>query len=308
MLRVRYEVPGGPEVLFTEEVPVPVPGPGELLVRCEAVGVTLPVVRKVREAAEPIALGGEVAGTVAVLGEGVAGYAVGDRVTGLVFGHGYAEYALVHTAMASPVPAAAGAVDAVALVRSGLVARGAVEAGRIRPGESVLVTAAASGVGSLALQLARAAGAGRVVAAVSRRDKAAFVRGLGADEVVLYDEPAAWGDPYDVVLDGVGGELLGPAVRALATGGRLVAYSSGGGSVEAYELLVRGASMIGFQIRAVAQGRPEEYEAWRQELWEAYARGALRPAVHGVVPLAEAGRAHALIEERRNLGKVVLTV
>ncbi|MFJ3199768.1 zinc-binding alcohol dehydrogenase family protein [Streptomyces sp. NPDC086989] len=306
MLRIRYDVPGGPEVLFAEEVPVPVPGAGELLVRAEAIGVTLPVVRKLREAAEPVALGGEVAGTVAALGEGVTGFAVGERVTGLCFGHGYAEYAVLHTAMASRVPAGATPVDAVALVRSGLVARGAWEAGRIRPGESVLVTAAAGGVGSLALQLARAGTAGRVVAAVSRPDKAEFVRGLGADEVVLYEDPASWGAPYDVVLDGVGGALLGPAVRALATEGRLVAYGSGGGTVEAYELLVRGASVTGFQIRAVAQGRPATYEGWRRALWEAYADGSLRPAVHEEIPLAEAARAHRVVEERRNLGKVVL--
>lgn len=314
MLRIRHEVNGGPEVLFAEDVAVPVPGPGELLVAVEAVGVTLPVVRKVLEGAGPVPLGGEVAGTVAALGEGVLGFAPGDRVTGLCFGHGYAEYALLAAPFASAVPDGAGSVDAVALVRSGLVARGACEAGRIRPGDSVLVTAAASGVGSLALQVARAAGAGRVVAAVSGPEKAGFVRSLGADEVVLYGDihgdahgdPAAWGDPYDVVLDGVGGELLGPAVRALATGGRLVAYGSGGGSVEAYELLVRGASVTGFQIRAVAQGRPEEFEGWRRELWQAYGDGSLRPAVHGMIPLAEAARAHALIEERRNLGKVVM--
>ncbi|MEV6577796.1 zinc-binding dehydrogenase [Streptomyces sp. NPDC051582] len=306
MLRIRHEVNGGPEVLFAEDVAVPVPGPGELLVAVEAVGVTLPVVRKVREGAGPVPLGGEVAGTVTALGAGVHGFALGARVTGLCFGHAYAEYALLAAPFAAAVPDGASSVDAVALVRSGLVARGAWEAGRIRPGESVLVTAAASGVGSLALQVARAGGAGRLVAAVSSPDKAGFVRSLGADEVVLYGDPAAWGEPYDVVLDGVGGELLGPAVRALATGGRLVAYGSGGGSVEAYELLVRGASMIGFQIRAVAQGRPEEYERWRRELWKAYAQGSLRPAVHGEIPLAEAARAHALIEERRNLGKVVM--
>ncbi|MFE2479636.1 zinc-binding dehydrogenase [Streptomyces sp. NPDC059389] len=306
MLRIRHEVNGGPEVLFAEEVAAPVPGPGELLVAVEAVGVTLPVVRKVREGREPLPLGGEVAGTVAALGEGVRGFSAGDRVTGLCFGHGYAEYALLAAPFASAVPDGASSVDAVALVRSGLVARGAWEAGRVRPGESVLVTAAASGVGSLALRLARAGGAGRLVAAVSRPDKAGFVRGLGADEVVPYDDPAAWGDPYDVVLDGVGGDLLGPAVRALATGGRLVAYGSGGGTVDAYELLVRGASVTGFQIRAVAQGRPEVLEGWRRELWTAYAGGSLRPAVHGEIPLAEAARAHALIEERRNLGKVVL--
>ncbi|MFF1374546.1 zinc-binding alcohol dehydrogenase family protein [Streptomyces virginiae] len=308
MLRMRHEVNGGPEVLFAEEADVPAAGAGELLVRVEAVGVTLPTVRKVREVregSEPVPFGGEVAGTVVATGPGVTGFRAGERVTGLCFSDAYAEYAVLPTAMASRIPADASAVEAVALVRSGLVARGAYEAARVEPGESVLVTAAASAVGTLALQYAQAGGAKRVVAAVSSADKADFVRGLGADEVVLYGD-ADWNGPYDVILDGVGGDLLGPAVRALATGGRLVAFSSGGGTVEAYELLVRGASMIGFQIRAIATGKPDLYERWLRELWQLRAAGTLRTAVHEKIPLAEASRAHTLIEQRRNLGKVVL--
>ncbi|WP_405762552.1 zinc-binding alcohol dehydrogenase family protein [Streptomyces sp. NBC_00045] len=305
MLRIRYDVNGGPEVLYAEEATAPVPGAGEVLVRVEALGVTLPTVRKVREGREPAALGGEVAGVVTALGEGVDGFRVGDRVTGLCFAHSYAEYAVVAAPFASAVPAGVGAVEAVALVRSGLVARGAYEAGRVEPGESVLVTAAASAVGTYALQYAKAGGARRVVAAVGSADKADFVRALGADEVVLYGE-AAWGDPYDVVLDGVGGELLGPAVRALAPGGRLVAYSSGGGTVDAYELLVRGASVTGFQMAVIARGKPALYGRWRAEQWERHRAGALRVTVHQEIPLAEAARAHRIIEERRNLGKVVL--
>ncbi|WP_435833219.1 quinone oxidoreductase family protein [Kitasatospora purpeofusca] len=292
-------------MLFAEEVDRPEPGAGEVLVRVEAVGVTLPTVRKLRGSGEPVPLGGEVAGAIVALGEGVTGYGVGDRVTGLCFTGAYAEFAVLNSAMASRIPDGATAVDAVALVRSGLVARGAYEAARPEPGESVLVTAAASAVGTLALQYARAGGATRVVAAVSSADKADFVRGLGADEVVRYED-ADWGGPYDVILDGVGGELLGPAVRALATGGRLVAYSSGGGTVEAYELLLRGASLIGFQMRAVALGRPGLYRRWLRELWEMRDEGTLRPAVHGEFPLRDAARAHAVIEQRRNLGKVVL--
>ncbi|MFJ6795059.1 zinc-binding alcohol dehydrogenase family protein [Streptomyces sp. NPDC091268] len=292
-------------MLVAERVDRPEPGPGEVLVRVEAVGVTLPGVRKAREAGEPVPLGGEVAGQIAATGPGAGRFAVGDRVTGLCFADAYAEFAILGTSMASRIPDDSTAVEAVALVRSGLVARGAYEAARVRPGESVLVTAAASGVGSLALQYARAGGAGRVVAAVGSPDKAEFVRRLGADEVMLYED-ADWGAPYDAILDGVGGDLLGPAVRALATGGRLVAFSSGGGTVEAYELLLRGASMIGFQMRAIAFGKPEVYERWRCELWEMRAAGALRAVVHEEIPLAEAARAHAVIEQRRNLGKVVL--
>ncbi|MEU9129725.1 zinc-binding dehydrogenase [Kitasatospora sp. NPDC048540] len=305
MLRIRHEVDGGAELLFAEEADRPEAAAGEVLIRVEAVGVTLPTVRKVREGSGPVPLGGEVAGVIVALGAGVTAFGVGDRVTGLCFADAYAEFAVLNTAMTSPIPDGAPAVEAVALVRSGLVARGAYEAARVEPGESVLVTAAAGAVGTLALQYAKAGGAARVVAAVSSADKADFVRGLGADEVVRYED-ADWGAPYDVVLDGVGGDLLGPAVRALATGGRLVAFSSGGGTVEAYELLVRGASVIGFQMRAIAVGKPELYDRWRRELWQMRDAGALRTVVHEEIPLDDAARAHALIEQRRNLGKVVL--
>ncbi|MET8766487.1 zinc-binding dehydrogenase [Streptomyces sp. NPDC004658] len=312
MRRVRYESTGGP--LFVEEVPVPAPGPGELLVRCAAVGVTLPMVRKVAEAAEPVPLGGEIAGEVVAAGEGTTRFRAGDRVTGLCFGHGYAEYALLHEAMASPVPDGADAVTAVTLVRSGLVAWGALEAARLAPGESVLVTAAASGVGHLAVQLARARGAGRVVAAVSGprgaeaaagRTKADFVRSLGAHDCVRYDDDS-WGDPFDCALDAVGGDLLTPALAALAPHGRLVAYSSGGGTIRAYDLLVGAKSVIGFQMALIARGRPEVYERWRRELWRLCAAGALKPAVHGEFALEDTAAAHAAITGRANLGKVVL--
>ncbi|MEV5981259.1 zinc-binding dehydrogenase [Streptomyces sp. NPDC052114] len=305
MRRVRYERSGGPEVLFLEDVPAPEPGPGELLVRVEAIGVTLPVVRKVGEDREPIALGGEIAGRVVALGDGVTGHAPGDRVTGLVFGHGYAEFALLRAAMASPVPDGASAVDAVALVRSGLVALGALDAARPAPGEAALITAAAGGVGHLAVRLARLKGASRVVGAVSDTAKAGFVRGLGADEVVTYDREE-WGEPVDYVLDAVGGDLLTPAVRSLAPHGRLVAYSSGGGTVAAYDLLVGAKAVVGFQMALVARGRPEVYEAWRRELWRLFAEGALRPAVHAEFALEDAAKAHGAIASRGNLGKVVL--
>ncbi|NMO32052.1 zinc-binding dehydrogenase [Streptomyces sp. GMY01] len=303
MRRVRYESAGGP--LFVEEAPVPEPGPGELLVRCEAVGVTLPVVRKVTEAAEPIALGGEIAGEVTAVGAGVTRFRPGDRVTGLCFGHGYADFAPLHEAMASPVPEAASAVDAVALVRSGLVALGVLAAARPAPAEAALVTAAASGVGHLAVQLARVRGAGRVVGAVSTAAKADFVRSLGADEVVRYGD-ADWGEPVDYALDAVGGDLLTPAIAALAPGGRLVAYSSGGGTVQAYDLLVGAKSVIGFQMARIAREEPDRYDRWRRELWELFERGEVRPAVHAEFALEDAAKAHEAIESRANLGKVVL--
>lgn len=305
MRRVQYQRSGGPEVLEVVSAEVPTPGPGELLVRVEAVGVTLPIVRKVREPREPIALGGEIAGEVVAVGADVTSCMPGYRVTGLVFGHGYADYALLSAAMASPIPDGASAVDAVALVRSGLVALGALDAADPKPDESALVTAAASGVGHLALQLARVRGASRVLAAVSDIAKADFLRDLGADDVVAYDQQS-WGEPVDYVLDAVGGDLLTPAIAAIAPGGRLVAYSSGGGTIQAYDLLVGAKSVIGFQIARIARNSPDLYEHWRQELWQYFASGLVRPVVHAEFALEDAAEAHAVIEDRSNLGKVIL--
>ncbi|RLV10536.1 NADPH:quinone reductase [Streptomyces griseocarneus] len=307
MRRVRYHENGGPEVLRVETTDVPTPGPGELLLHTEAVGVTLPVVRKVREGglALPASLGGEVAGEVVALGPGVTDFAVGDRVTGLCFADGYAEHSVLPVAMTSPIPEHATAVDAVALVRSGLVALGAYEAARPAEGESVLVTAAASGVGHLAVQLAKARGAQRVVGAVGSAAKADFVRSLGADEVVTYDGLADV-EPVGIVLDAVGGELLSPALAALAPGGRLVAYSSGGGTFEAYDLLVGAKAVIGFQMALIARHRPALMEQWRRELWELHAAGRVRAHVHAELPLERAAEAHGIIEARVNAGKVVL--
>ncbi|TQM30692.1 quinone oxidoreductase family protein [Nocardia bhagyanarayanae] len=304
MRRIRYERSGGPEVLELESAETPTPGPGELLVKVHAIGVTLPVVRKVREQREPIPLGGEIAGEVIAVGDGVTDFAPGYRVTGLCFGHGYAEYALLRQETVSSIPDGASAIDAVALVRSGVVALGALDAAKPVSGESALVTAAASGVGHLAVQLARVRGAKRVVAAVSDPAKGDFLRELGADEVVVYGEP--WGEPVDYVLDAVGGELLGPALAALAPGGRLVAYSSGGGTIQAYDLLAGAKAVIGFQVARVARETPEVYEHWRQELWQYFASGQVRPVVHAEFALEDAATAHAVIESRSNLGKVVL--
>lgn len=309
MRRVRFHEYGGPEVLRVEEAEAPEPGPGELLVRTEAVGVTLPSVRKVRgEGAMPLpgVLGGEVAGAVVAAGPGVADFAPGDRVTGLSFTGSYAEQVLVPAAMASRIPDGAGAVDAVALVRGGQLALAALATARPAAGESVLITGAASATGHLAVQLARIRGAERVVAAVSSPAKAEFLYGLGADEVLTYDSDD-WGEPVDIVLDGVGGDLLPRALAALAPGGRLVCFSSGGGTLPAHDLLAGSKTVTGLTMGRFAQTRGELYARHGTELWELARSGRLRPAVHACVPLAEAARAHAIVEARTNLGKVVLT-
>jgi NADPH:quinone reductase len=305
MRRVRYEINGGPEVLFTEQVAAPLPGPGQLLVRVEAVGVTLPSVLHVRDGPSPTPLAGEVVGVVTATGSG-AGIQAGTRVAGMCLQDAYAEFVLLERSMAAAVPADTRPAEAVALVRSGPIARGACTAGLVGRGESVLVTAAAGATGVLAVQLAKTAGAERVVAAVSDADKAPFALRFGADEVICYERMPPQ-RPVDVVLDGVGGKLLDPAVRSLRRGGRLVAFSATGGPVDSRELVARNASATGFQMAALARDKPGLFACWRDELWDWHRNGLLHAPVHAQFPLAEAAAAHRAVESRRVQGKVVLT-
>ena len=315
MRRVCFREYGGPEVLTVEEAGRPEPGEGELLVEVGAVGVTLPVVRLTRGAPGggvplPYAPGGEVAGRVVATGPGVSGWEVGQRVAGLAFTGAYAEFATVGASFAVAVPDRVDDATAVVLVRSGQVALGALHAGAVRRGESVLVTAAAGGVGHLAVQLARTRGAGRVVAAVGGgAGKEGFLRALGADEVITYDQDYqdGWCDPVDVVLDGAGGEAVQTAgLRSLSPLGRLVAYNGVCGPVDVNELRMHGRSVIGFAMPHLVARRPDLYEHHQHELWNLHRDGRLRAAVHRTLSLDEAAEAHRVIEDRENLGKVIL--
>jgi NADPH:quinone reductase-like Zn-dependent oxidoreductase len=256
------------------------------------------------EAGDAVSPGGEMVGTVVVAGPDVAGFEIGDRVGGVVFENVFAEIALADPRLVSRVPAEVDAAAALALVRGGLIALSTLRAGHVAPGESVLVTAAASGTGHLAVQLAKALGAARVVAAVGSADKAGFVRQCGADEVVTYSQPS-WGDPVDLVLDGVGGELVQRGVDALAPFGRLVAFSAGGGTIDAGSLLGGLKSVSGFSIGLVDRTRPNLVTQRRTELWDLLAAGRLNPK-YVDLPLEEITKAIELVATRSNLGRVVL--
>ena len=285
------------------DAPAPVPGPGQLLVCTEAIGVSVGLVRMLA-AGGAVRPGGEIVGTVVATGPDVTGFEIGDRVGGVVFADAYAELVLADPGLVSRVPAEVDAAAALALVRGGLVALSALRAGRFAPGESVLVTAAASGSGHLALQLAKALGAARVVAAVGSADKVGFARECGADEVLIYSQPS-WGDPVDLVLDGVGGELVQRGVDALSPFGRLVAFSAGGGTVDAGSLLGGLKSVIGFSIGLVARNRPDLVIQHRTELWDLLAAGRLNPRYVDLT-LDDITKAIDLVAARRNLGRVVL--
>jgi NADPH:quinone reductase len=309
MRQVRFYEYGGPEVLRIEEAREPEPGPGELLVATGAIGVMLPAVRMVHgEGARgslPGVIGGEIAGTVIAAGASTVGFAVGDRVTALSFSGAYAELAVAPAQLARHIPAGATAVEAIALMRSGHVALAALSTASPKATESVLITGAASGVGHLAVQLAKLRGVRRVVAAVSSPLKEDFLRALGADEVVTYASDR-WTEPVDVVLDGVGGDLLPREVAAMTPGGRLVYFASGGGTVSAFDLLAGSKTITGMTMACFARTNTALYDKHAGQLWELMLEGSLRPAIHAQIPLPDAARAHEIIEARANRGKVVL--
>lgn len=299
MRKIQFSVDAEP-VLATAARPVP--GPGQLLVRTEVAGVGLGLVRQLA-AGEVEAPGGEIVGTVIGVGPDVSAEWVGKRLGGVVFGVVHAEYALAVPQLVTEVPEGVDAADALAVVRGGLIALGALRASRFRSGESVLITGAASGVGHLAVQLARALGASRIVAAVSDNRKAGFLRECGADAVVTYAEP--WPETVDVVLDGVGGDLVQRGVNTLAPHGRLVSFSASGGAIDAGSLLGELKSVTGFSAGLLSRTRPELLEAWRTELWELLAAGRIRPR-HQVLPLEDIGAAVELVRARRNQGRVMV--
>ncbi|WP_441247287.1 quinone oxidoreductase family protein [Kitasatospora sp. McL0602] len=307
MRKVSFHSYDGPSALRPGEAPAPVPGPGELLLRVEAAGVTLPVLKMLRGFGEvplPHSPGGDVVGRVVAVGPEVTEYRVGDRVGGVVFQDLYAELVAVPAALVTPVPEHVPAGDALAVTRSALVALAALRAGRLEAGESVLITAAAGGVGHLAVQLARALGASRVVAAVGAPGKEAFLRELGADEVVEYEHLDRVA-PVDLVVDGVGGETLQRAAEALVPFGRLVVNSGAGGTLDAGALLRGMHTVTGLSMARLSRLRPGLVAAHRTELWAHLAEGRLRP-VTTAFPLDRAAEAANLLECRSNLGKVVL--
>ncbi|MGC4746882.1 quinone oxidoreductase family protein [Micromonospora sp. DT201] len=304
MRRICFPAARSIEVVQVQE---PAPVPGQLLVRTEAVGAGIALVRMLTTAGdrgESVRPGGEIVGTVVALGPDVSGFKIGDRVGGVVFEDAYADLVLAAPQLVSHVPADVDAAAALALVRGGLIGLSALRAGHFTQGESVLVTAAASGTGHLAVQLAKALGAARVVAAVGSPDKAPFARQCGADEVVTYSQPS-WGEPVDLVLDGVGGDIVQRGVDALTPFGRLVAFSAGGGAVDAGSLLGGLKSVIGFSIGLVSREQPELIDKRRAELWELLATGQLRPQ-HIDFPLEQIVNAIELVKTRSNLGRVVL--
>lgn len=319
---VEITAPGGPEVLKPARRPVPQPGPGQILIRIEAAGVNRPDAAQ-RAGIYPPPPGAsdlpglEAAGTVAALGEGVTTWAPGDRVTALLPGGGYAEYALTHAGHALPVPAGMGMAEAACLpetcftVWSNMVMRA-----RLAPGERFLVHGGTSGIGTTAIQLARLLGA-EVYATAGSDAKCRVCTDLGAVRAINYRSEdfveilrAAGG--ADVILDMVGGDYFQRNLDALAPDGRLQMIAFLGGAKVSANLagaMMRRLTVSGSTLRPQSDAAKSRIaEALRRDVWPWIEAGKFRPVMDSSFPLEEAARAHARIEDPAHVGKIVLTV
>lgn len=309
---------GGPEVLEYAEVDPPVPGPGQLLVKVGAVGVNFIDTYKrsgVYKVAYPFTPGSEAAGTVAGLGEGVTGFAEGDRVATAEGTNCYAGYAVVDADKALPVPQGLDDPTAAALPLQGMTAHFLMNSTfKVEPGHTVLLHAGAGGVGLLMLQLLKAKGA-TVVTTVSTDEKERLALDAGADHVLRYSgfteavRDITNGRGADVVYDGVGKDTFDGSLAALRIRGTLVLFGAASGPVPPVDpqRLNAGGSLfltrptIAHHLLDAAERR------WRSdEIFAAAADGSLKVMVGGKYPLAEAAQAHRDLEGRRTTGKVVL--
>lgn len=333
MKAIQMNAQGGPEVLRLVELPDPLPGPGQVLIKVEAAAVNFSDLMRRRGDVYPVPTplpfvpGAEVAGTVAALGPGVEGLAVGTQVFGTVGADGsggYAELALAYAANLIPIPSGLDLDAAAGIVVSGLAATVILhDVARVAPGETVFVPAAAGGLGSYAVQIAKLLGAGRVIAGAGTPEKRQVALELGADQAVEYREPG-WTDGIleltggrgvDVALEMHGPAHLGQTLTILAPFGRLITYGSVAGTSEGIDpaslvpLLYDPAPsqiLTGFNLGIWFEYRPEQAIASLQRLVGWIASDQLRTPSTNALPLAEAARAHRLLETGATTGKVVL--
>jgi NADPH2:quinone reductase len=325
MTVVEIAAPGGPEQLKPVKRAVPKPGDQEVLVRVAAAGVNRPDVMQ-RQGRYPPPAGAsdlpglEVAGEIVALGAGVSGLSIGDKVTALLAGGGYAEYAVAAAPLCLPVPNGISMVEAAAIPETFFtVWTNLFDRGRCKAGDNVLVHGGTSGIGTTAIQLAAAWGA-RVFATAGSDDKARACERLGAARGINYRtedfveviRAATAGAGIDVTLDMVAGSYVARNLEIAALEGRVVTISLLGGSraeVNMGVILTKRLTLTGSTLRSrtVAQ-KAEVAEAVRKNVWPLLAAGRVRPVIHATFPLAEASEAHRLMETSNHIGKIVLTV
>jgi NADPH2:quinone reductase len=316
---------GGPEMLAPQSQPVPAPGPGEILVKVAAAGVNRPDVMQ-RKGLYPPPKGAtdipglEIAGEVAAFGPGVTRWKEGDKVMALVVGGGYAEYCLAHESHALPVPAALSMIEAAALPETCFtVWYNVFERGKLAKGETLLVHGGTSGIGTTAIQLAKALGA-RVIVTVGTPEKAEACRKLGADVAINYktedfvartkqstDDRGA-----DVILDMIGGDYIERNYEAAAVEGRIVQIAFQGSpraTVNFLRIMLKRLTHTGSTLRprSIAD-KAAIARAVAGNVLPLIAAGRVKPVIDSTFPLAAAAAAHERMESSKHIGKIVLTL
>ncbi len=324
--------PGGPETLVLTDAPAPVAGPGEVVVSVKAVGVNFPDVLIIKDMYQfkperPFAPGGEIAGVVKSVGEGVTTLKTGDRVIGSTGWGGMAEELALNANRVRKIPDAMPYDEAAAfLMTYGTSHYALKDRAHIKPGESLLVLGAAGGVGIAAVELGKAMGA-KVIAAASTQEKVDFAKACGADEGIVYpaklDEDdraatkalseafkAAGGGGVDVIYDAVGGAYAEPALRAMNWEGRflVIGFPAGIPKIPLNLTLLKSCQVVGVFWGAFVARDPKANEANVAELFDLYAKGKIKPRVSAHFPLARGAEAIQHLADRKVQGKVVVTI
>lgn len=315
------ENPVGVDALQWKELPTPQPGPGQVLVRIQAASLNFPDLLIVQNKYQikpplPFVPGSEYAGVVEAVGEGVQHLKPGQPIACLSGTGGFGTHVLAPAALCMPLPPGFPPVDAAAFIMTYATSHHAlVDRAQLKAGETVLVLGAAGGVGTAAIQIAKAMGA-RVVAAASSDEKCALCRDLGADATINYSQgnlrdaiKAACPNGPDVIYDPVGGEFAEPAFRSIAWRGRYLVVGFASGPIPSLPLnlpLLKGASIVGVFWGDFAKREPKANAAMLAELAGWYGQGKIKPVIDRTMPMAELKAAYAHMGSRAVKGKLVL--
>ena len=316
------ENPVGVEALSWKELPTPVPQAGQVLIRIEAASLNFPDLLIVQNKYQmkpdlPFVPGSEYAGVIEAVGEGVTHLKVGQSVACLSGTGGFGTHTLAPAKLCMPLPAGFPAVDAAAFIMIYATSHHAlIDRAALKAGETVLVLGAAGGVGTAAIQIAKAAGA-RVIAAASTDEKCALCKSLGADETINYTthnmrevlKALTEGKGPDVIYDPVGGDFAEPAFRSIAWRGRYLVVGFAAGPIPALPFnlaLLKGASIVGVFWGDFSRREPQANAAMMAELAQWYAQGKVKPVIDRTMPMSDLKAAYAHMGSRGVMGKLVM--
>ena len=316
------ENPVGVEALTWKELPTPAPQAGQVLIRIEAASLNFPDLLIVQNKYQmkpdlPFVPGSEYAGVIEAVGEGVTHLKVGQSVACLSGTGGFGTHTLAPAKLCMPLPAGFPAVDAAAFIMIYATSHHALmDRAGLKAGETVLILGAAGGVGTAAIQIAKAAGA-RVIAAASTDEKCALCKSLGADEIINYTtqnmrevlKTLTGGKGPDVIYDPVGGDFAEPAFRSIAWRGRYLVVGFAAGPIPALPFnlaLLKGASIVGVFWGDFARREPQANAAMMAELATWYSQGKVKPVIDRTMPMSDLKAAYAHMGSRGVMGKLVM--